>query len=488
MKKTIFTALALVLTILAASCGEGPRDPAALAAEWDASVASISGATLENEREIDDACLAYYSLPEEAREKTTGFGTLQALRSELKKEYIVKEYRDSRIPHDRLLIGCYRIPECSDAVLSALSECRFDLVWDSVDSDMLKKYGLGMIPSAYALNVPALGDEETFLSDVRKMGLDRETIWCLDLQDEPRLIDMEYLHGIGVLLGREALPGSAFLSNLLPTYAFRDRAEDYREYVGTYFDTIGRDSDLVSFDHYLYNGERGSGANQLSSFLNNLEIVAQYCRENGHDMNVILQHIDVSERGLFEVTVPQLKFQAYASLAYGAKGVHWYAMHKYEFSIVDENGEKTALFDRLGEVNRDLKALEPVYMRYTGDGTAVLLNSTFAKNMLGDAYLGSFDAEGTGRALKDLKPGADGSLIVGHFRKNVGDGEAYLFVGCRNYNFKAKQTSSVTFSAASPDAVITAYVRGIPTRLVPDENGVFTVEVKNADAVFVTVE
>ena len=108
--------------------------------------------------------------------------------------------------------------------------------------------------------------------------------------------------------------------------------------------------------------------------------------------------------------------------------------------------------------------------------------------MLGDTYLGSFDAEGTGRALKDLKPGADGSLIVGHFRKNAGEGEAYLFVGCRNYNFKAKQTSSVTFSAASPDAVITAYVRGIPTRLVPDENGVFTVEVKNADAVFVTVE
>ena len=489
MKKAVFAIFLALTALLAASCGEKEPGPAELAAAWDGTVASISGAELENEKAIEDAFVTYWALPDGAREMTTEYGTLTELRSEVTKRFVVKQYRDARMPHDRLLIGCYRVPECTDAVLSALSECGFDLIWDCVDPDMVMKYGLGMIPSAYSLNVPALGEsDEDFLALVRDMGLDNGAIWCLDLQDEPRLIDLEPLGNIGRLLMKEALPASGFLSNLLPTYGFRDKYDKYEEYVRTYFDTVGEYSDLVSVDHYIYNMERENGANQLSSFLNNLEIIARYCRERGHDLNVILQHIDVSETGGFEVPADRMRFQAYASMAYGAKGIHWYAMHKYEFSVVDENGEKTALFDRISQVNGELKALAPVYMRYTGDGTAVLLNSTFAANMLGDKYLGSFDADGLGSALKDVKPGPDGSLIVGHFTKNAGDGEAYLFVGCRNYNFKTKQSSSVTFTAAAPGAVVTAYVRGIPSRLAPDENGVYTVEVRNADAVFVTVE
>jgi hypothetical protein len=64
-----------------------------------------------------------------------------------------------------------------------------------------------------------------------------------------------------------------------------------------------------------------------------------------------------------------------------------------------------------------------------------------------------------------------------------------MFVGCNNYRFigNKEQVATVTFKAADPSAILTAYVKGIPSVLTPDENGVYTVEVIDADAVFVTV-
>ncbi|MBP5255620.1 MAG: hypothetical protein J6Z80_01055, partial [Clostridia bacterium] len=114
MKKTILSVLivALLLSFAACSGGEKPesevttvRDNAAAAADFDSAVASIGEATVENEKKIDDAFAAYWSMPQEAREMTKKYGELTALRNELVKKYVVKQYRDTRIPHERILIG-----------------------------------------------------------------------------------------------------------------------------------------------------------------------------------------------------------------------------------------------------------------------------------------------------------------------------------------------------------------------------------------------
>ena len=61
----------------------------------------------------------------------------------------------------------------------------------------------------------------------------------------------------------------------------------------------------------------------------------------------------------------------------------------------------------------------------------------------------------------------DARLVV------VGEGEAFMFVGCNNYRFigNKEQVATVTFKTADPSAILTAYVKGIPTVLTPDENG-----------------
>jgi hypothetical protein len=128
-------------------------------------------------------------------------------------------------------------------------------------------------------------------------------------------------------------------------------------------------------------------------------------------------------------------------------------------------------------------------MRYTAASDVVLMGSKFSgkKNLV--PYQGNTDvSQLTQESLSELAVDDKNALLVGHFEKNVGEGEAFMFVGVSNYRFTKDQLVTATFKTADPDAMVTAYVKGEATRLSPDANGVYTVEVVNADAVFVTVE
>ena len=70
----------------------------------------------------------------------------------------------------------------------------------------------------------------------------------------------------------------------------------------------------------------------------------------------------------------------------------------------------------------------------------------------------------------------------------MGEDYAFLFVGCDDIYAMEGETATVTFKTADPAAIVTAYVKGVPTVLDPDENGVYTVAMTGADAVFVTVD
>ena len=93
------------------------------------------------------------------------------------------------------------------------------------------------------------------------------------------------------------------------------------------------------------------------------------------------------------------------------------------------------------------------------------------------------------KTITDLTAGeTTKSLLMGYYEKNVGEGEAFLFVNSNTFDFEGSnsETSTVSFRTVSPSSVVTAYVKGIPTILTPVD-GVYTVTVVDADAVFVTV-
>ncbi|MBR5767415.1 MAG: hypothetical protein IKX86_01885, partial [Clostridia bacterium] len=153
IKKIIPALLAAALLLSAVACSGGDK-PAGTGDETSETtlvmepsalnelISSIGEATIENEKKIDEAYLAYWSMPEEGRAMVTKYDELLRLRSELTKKYVVKEYKDSRIPHERILIGGYGWRYGSDEEAQALVDSHFDFMWNcSVET--LERFGLG---------------------------------------------------------------------------------------------------------------------------------------------------------------------------------------------------------------------------------------------------------------------------------------------------------------------------------------------------------
>jgi hypothetical protein len=146
------------------------------------------------------------------------------------------------------------------------------------------------------------------------------------------------------------------------------------------------------------------------------------------------------------------------------------------------------------EVNAELKAFEPIYMRYTTSNVGYLLNKPVRDEVPTETYdvLSKLRQTGIKKIDKtivtDFAVEGTDVIQVGQFTKNVGEGSALMLLNITDYTYETKTTAKVTFTVVDHTSVVTAYVKGIPTVLDPDENGVYTVEVSGADPVFLTVD
>ncbi|MBQ4064662.1 MAG: hypothetical protein IJD10_01035 [Clostridia bacterium] len=480
---------------------EAPElDPVLAANQMDAMIAAIDGATLENTAMIDDAYLAYWSLPEAARAKVKGYETLQNLRYELTKEYVVKDYKSDRIPHNEILIGGYGCADVSDRALEALVDCHFDFMGGSTAFDQLQKHGLGAWVSVYNFDIPnsTLITEEEFRAYIAGKTYDHEAIWFVDHRDEPGSNDMINLWRTGKIIAEEIFPNSIYLQNMLPNLASGDMMRDPDcTYSWTYANTVGTFNDAFSFDHYPYDpGAGGPGEqNNLVAWLCDLWVQSSQAASVGSDLINIIHHTDAwnysGDAIRYQLEANQMKFQAYGSLAFGVKSLMWFYMGTYDTFLIDAEGNPTHFYEKFKETNGDVKALEPVYMRYTAKSHVLAYDEKSPLKTTMEPYQGNKDVTAMKQSsLIDIAVGKKNAVLIGAFEKNVEEGEAFMFVGCNNYRFQnnKEQVATVTFKAADPTAVLTAYVKGIPSVLTPDENGVYTVEIVDADAVFVTVD
>ncbi len=456
-----------------------PKDAVAV----DALIASIDGATLENEDKIDLAYLGYWSLTDAERAKVTGYEALQSYRYELTKAYVVKEYKDTRIPHNEFLLGTYYGDGVYDEqYFKDVTDAYLDFVWcpytaDKNVMDLYQRYGIGVFMNLTFTGVPTDNrDEESFRAAIAGKTFDHEAIWLIDHMDEPSHAPMFIsLWRNGKIISEEIFPNSAYLMNLLPSL--------HEEYIAAYADSIAPLCDIISFDRYVYSEYDAPG------WLNNLSLNTSVCRKADADLYVIGQVGNWEEKG--PLTMNQLKFQIYTSMAYGAKSFTWACWNDgwWKYGMVDSARNKTEQYYFVQETNRDVKALEPVFMRYTGASDVLLWDNCPAKKTYED-YEGNTDVSAmTQSTLTDLTIGDNSVMLIGHFEKNVGAGEAFLFMGMNNFRYHNNKEpyAYATFKTADPTSVVIAYVKGIPSLLLPDENGMYTVEVFGADAVFVTV-
>lgn len=305
---------------------------------------------------------------------------------------------DLRVDRSRLLIGAYCLQENArtDAHAKAISDCGVDfivgtgkdgvMVSDWVTLDLFAKYGLGAIvdgamPVWNGRDGRDAGKMRTLhppkkYETAAKAFYDHPAIWGIDIGDEPSALDFPYF-GELVRSLNGLLPGVPLYLNLYPNYA--SVAENsgsqtvsqlgtatYGEYIEAYCRYVPLD--YISYDFYPYT-EPERQDEFLSRMYDNFIVVSDACRKTGRSFWYIPQ---VNSRpGLQATSENRLRFQAFAAMSFGAEVIMWGCWCKgwWTNNVLDVAGQQTEQYGKLKRVNRGLKSMGGIYMKFRTEAT-----------------------------------------------------------------------------------------------------------------------
>ncbi len=157
--------------------------------------------------------------------------------------------------------------------------------------------------------------------------------------------------------------------NLFPNYASEAQlgTPTYDEHIARYIKEV--QPALVSWDHYALfeNGER-------DIYFENLEIVRKHCLQAKLPWVQIV--LSVPHGPYRDPDEADLHWQAYTTLAYGAKGILWFTywtppsepQWRYRNAIINQRGQPSAKYTILKELHARIRAIAPVQMRLRSMG------------------------------------------------------------------------------------------------------------------------
>lgn len=295
----------------------------------------------------------------------------------------------------------------------------------------------GIVPGWWGGN----GDRAGKMKDVNPINVYK---WCMDnfvrsaavtaidIGDEPSALDFPH-YGAVVRALNEWRPELPLYLNLYPNYA--SVAENngrqtvnqlgtrtYREHIAEYCKHVPLP--YISYDFYPYMNSQTANDRFRLKMYDNFQIVAEACRKTNRDFWYIPQvNSRYADRHMSE---NMLRFQAFASMAFGAVSITWacYTPGWWENNVIQPDGTKNVEYARLQKVNAEIRRLAVPFMRYRNTAThfvdfpATEKLDTIGVKVLDSAACGPF----AGIELADSAP-----LLVGEMKARVGAGSA-IFV------------------------------------------------------------
>lgn len=338
-----------------------------------------------------------------------------------------------RFVQDRFAIGYWVGPQMSENLRDRyreITDANFTLVIGSHGMEVSKQLalcrevGLKAIVDAAGLALP-----------------DDEACWGFALMDEP---------GVGQFpdLARRAEevrarhPGKFGYINLFPNYASPAQlgTSTYDEHVERFVREVK--PEVLSMDHYpiMRPGADGRGA-----YLDNLETMRTHSLKARIPFWNFFYSMPFNDR--LDPTEAQIRWQIFASIAYGAKGVLYFcywtpgkgAGGAGEFpkggAIITAEGLKTRHYDEARRINAQLKNLGPTLMNLTSLRVLRIKTDTDVREALTGLPLGNMT-----RVAGDPA----GEFIVGIFSHT--DGRRAVLILNHDYSFTAWPT--VEFAGA----------------------------------------
>jgi len=464
-------------------------------------VLSMEG-NLDTEVEIESLWVAYCAMSDEEKAEFPA-ERLMELREEVADCYARTDRKGSNIDRSKILLGSYPLKFADEQHIQEIVEAGLDFMGgvptDKETLDLLLKYGIGAFPNARSYGFsywhgewrdPEIGKIEPTVSPEEFAAsltndIKHDAIWGVNISDEPSQLDFWYFEEL-----REAFdkfyPEYVGYINLLPCHARTEckGTTDYEEYIDNYINTIN--TDYICYDHYMCDDP---GMVYLVSALENLRVVGNACRENDREMWIWLQANSGGE-GKF-LPLDHLRVQANTALAYGTTGIIWACWNNgwWYNNAYDAEGNKTETYNLIKDVNAEINMLSPTIIKYKSLGTSFL-------GYVADEYyfLDGLEAlsqkEGNNveqSVLTEMKTGDEkDTILCGWFEKKIGTGNAMMFVNLTDKLCRKKPVSQVTFKAPE-GAVITLHTKE-GSRVLTPVDGVYTIEILNAEYAFVTVD
>lgn len=278
-------------------------------------------------------------------------------------------------------IGAYYLQKYarSEKHVKELKECGVDFVIgmdnDREILDLFDKYGVkavvsGIVPSWFG----GKGENSGTMKDVNKKEdyikgrenfTDHSAIVGIDIGDEPSSLDFPY-YGEMARLTSELFENKFPYMNVYPSYGMlgdnspeqikKELGTDtYKEYLKAYCENIALP--YLSYDHYVYSSDK-------ARFISDLAIASKLCEEYSKKLFIVLQ-VNSHKEGIL-LSENELRYQAFSALAFGVSAISWacYTGGWWYNNVLDENGEKTAQYEKLKKVNAEIKNITKVYENY----------------------------------------------------------------------------------------------------------------------------
>ena len=379
---------------------------------------------------------------------------------------------NTRMDRKRLNIGTYHLKPYArtEQHVKDLADCGIDFVicmdYDEKTLDLFAKHGVGAIVSGI---VPGWwggdGDNAGTLEsktpltryfDAAAKFKDHPAIWGIDIGDEPSALDFPHYGRIFDAVNG-AFPKQFPYLNLYPNYASVSKnTEDqalsqlgtrtYNEHIQKYCELVP--ADYISYDFYVY-------CTTVHKCYENLVTVADACRRTGRSMWIILQVNSHVPQGWMNEDM--LRFQAFSSMAFGAENITWacYTAGWWYNQVLDENGEKTVQYDRLRNVNREIRAMASLYMKYVSTATHFVGFDTVAD--IDGSSIVSVKSLNTGY-FRNLKADDGLPLVVGEMNSREGDGSRALFIfAADDWKGENRKHRRVTFETTGVAPALAAF-------------------------------
>jgi hypothetical protein len=272
--------------------------------------------------------------------------------------------------------------------------------------DVARKAGISMIVSCPELKTDPASTVKRFRSHPATAGY--------MLRDEPGRDDFPELGDWARAIQAEDDRHFCYL-NLFPNYADEKQlgTPTYREHVDLFIKEVP--VPVISFDHYPVIGD-----SLRPEWYENLEIISAAARKAGKPFWAFALTV---AHGAYPIpTLAELRLQVFSDLAYGAQGIQYFTYWTpsgtpwdFHHGPITEGGLRTEVWDRMKQVNGEIKALSPVFSgaRVISVGhTGTVIPRGTVRPVALPVPVKKLETTGTGAVVSLLQNGEDQFLVV----------------------------------------------------------------------------